>query len=139
MASYVSTVTDWEGFPLAIRACPLNADDPIWSSNPHLAFLEHQLAEVKDNGLPEKDYNDRLADFDHEVHQAFESGSGGQVIVVETFGGKRTYYACTESVDAATEILNGIVNKFPQHRLSPGTNADHSWKFYLQYRERFEW
>jgi len=139
MPSYVSTVTEWEGFPLAIRACPLDADDSIWASNPHLAYLEHELAEVRDNGLPEKNYNDQLADFDHEVHQAFESKSDGQVIVVETFGGKRTYYACARSVDAATDILDDLVNRYPQQRLSPGTKADHSWKFYRQYRDQFEW
>ena len=139
MASFVSTVTDWEGFPLAIRACPLAQDDSIWASNPHLAFLEHQLTDVRENGLPEKDYNDELVDFDHEVHQTFEGNSGGQVVVVETFGGKRTYYACAQSVDVATELLNGLVSRFPQHKLSPGTKADHAWKFYRQYRDQFGW
>ncbi len=102
-------------------------------------YLEHMLAEVRDDGLPTREYNNKLSEFDHELHQTLERDSNGQVIVVETFGGKRTYYGCVGSIDTATGVLDALTREHPQHELSFGTTADHSWKFYRQYRDRFEW
>lgn len=139
MPSYVVTKTEYEGFPLAIRACPLDSSDPLWDSNPHLAFLEHELSHVRSNGLPESDYNDGLDDFDHEVHQAFERDSIGLVMIVETFGGKRCYYALTRSIEEAESALKGLVDRYSEHKLTFGTKPDRSQSFYRRYRDDFKW
>ena len=139
MPNYVVTTTEYEGFPLAIRACPLESDDPIWELNPHLAFLEHELAQVRSNGLPEGEYNRGLDAFDHEVHQAFERDSIGLVMIVETFGGKRCYYACTRSIDDAVATLEDLAKRHAEHKLKIGTKPDRSHSFYRRYREDFKW
>jgi len=128
-----------EGFPLAMRVRP-HVDQPAENARfPHLAILTQKLTAVRDNGLPEPDYNETLADFDHAVHQTLEKGGDGLVLIIETFGGNRTYYACVADVDVQARWLNSLSAKFPEHELTASSKRDGAWRFYRRYREDFKW
>src|SRR5579872_4112198 len=92
-APWVSAMAEFEGLPLALRVRPA-ADFPANRTRyPRVALVSHALSQVTSNGLPEASYNDLLADFDQEVHTFIERGGDGLVVLVETFAGKRNYYA----------------------------------------------
>lgn len=125
-----------EGFPLHLRFPEKPDFNTLQKSFPKLLTVTHSLAKVKSSGVPEADYNDSLAEFDHELVTAFEPASGTTVLV-ETFGGRRNYYIYV-SADAPVEaIKQRFATKYPQHKLDWKLRDDAHWKFIRSYSEDY--
>ncbi|MTW13405.1 DUF695 domain-containing protein [Pseudoduganella eburnea] len=137
MLSYLTAQLKYEDMPLALRVRPYAEDDEIWQRLPHLVTLTHTLEEVLSDGMPMPDYNDTLLEFDGDVHDAVLAD--GEVFLVETFNGRRTYYACVSSTARAEEALQGLISRYATHDLQMGGKRNHAKKFYQRYRQDFKW
>ena len=83
---------EYEGLPLLLRR-PNHTD--VWNFKrvfSKLISIEHHLAEVLSNGLPESVYNESLADFDNHMCNLLHESDNGIALIIETFSGKRNYY-----------------------------------------------
>jgi len=127
-----------EGFPLLLRF-PDKPDFDILSRRyPKLLAVEHTLAKVKPSGLPEPDYNDSLADFDHDLVSAFEPSASGITVLVETFGGRRSYYIYVSADAPVEDVKRHLSTKYPQHQLHWSLQDDAGWKFIRRYSEEYK-
>ncbi|HSU69373.1 MAG TPA: DUF695 domain-containing protein, partial [Tepidisphaeraceae bacterium] len=116
-APWLTAMAEYEGLPLALRIRP-GADNPGNRSKfPRLVLVSHELDDASSNGLPAAQYNDSLADFDHAVHAAVERDGAGLLVLVETFSGKRNYYAYVADDGSAEQRIRELQTTFPQHKL----------------------
>lgn len=121
-----------EGFPLMLR-CPQDLPYHLQEELPTLVALTHHLDSVTDSGLPSPDYNESLADFDDAASRLFSSESEGAVVLIETFGGRRSYYAYASpetDVDAAVDCLT---QRYSGLRLDHSVRSDPDWGFIRGY------
>ena len=122
-----------EGFPLHLRFPEKPDFDSLQKKYPKLLVVTHTLSKVKPSGEPEADYNASLADFDHELVTALDSPSFGKTLLIETFGGRRTYYIYV-SPDTPVDVTKSrFSSKYPQHQLSWELSDDAGWKFIRRY------
>jgi hypothetical protein len=127
----------YEGLPLFLRYLE-NADvDSLRLRFPKLAVVSHQLAKVSPNGLPEADYNDSLFEFDESIRDMFRLSEHGIIVLIETFSGKRNYYAYADSKKNVTEIVASLEHAFPQENLSWTIHSDPEWGFVAKYSKEF--
>lgn len=125
----------YEGFPLLLRK-PAKID--YANLPPALLTIVQHLEKTKPNGLPEPDYNDTLADFDHEVIDYLPSMRCGSVVLVETFGHKRSYYCYCDATVSPEETKNHFQKRYPAFRLEVSKRPDPEAKFVRQYaKEHF--
>ena len=122
-----------------MRVRPTVDTPEIRTGYPHLAIVTHELAKVKSNGLPENDYNDSLAQFDFDLQAAVSGANEAIVILVETFSGKRIYYACVADMSSLQDCIEPIRASYPQHTITVTVREYHAWKFYNSYRQDFPW
>jgi hypothetical protein len=139
LAEWLGSTVEYEGFPLALRVRPRAGTVEHRASLSQLAAITHKLAQVRSNGLPESDYNDSLADLDHSIITSLESLGAGVTVIVETFAGKRTYYAYVISAEHADRALADVKHRFHEHDLSLEVRADARWGLYEKYRSLFPW
>ena len=99
-----------EGFPLMLRFPEKPDFDSLQEIYPNLLTITHILGQVQSNGLPEHAYNETLADFDHEIITAFDQSLLGLAVLIETFGGRRTYYLYVAS-DAPVDTVKTRITK----------------------------
>jgi hypothetical protein len=104
-----------------------------------VALVSHALSDVASNGLPEASYNDLLTEFDLDVHTFLERGGDGYVVLVETFSGKRNYYAYVADDARLKARVDELCAKYPQHSLSVRGGADAEWRIFNDYHRRFPW
>ena len=124
---------EYEGFPLLLRLPDGLKYDELKETYPQYISVTHILSSVTNDGLPEKHYNRSLFDFDERVMSALEENGAGITVLVETFGGKRTYYMYSK-VDFSTELLVTQLNKeFPEHIIEIDSKNDKEWSFIKQY------
>ena len=131
--------TQYDGFPIALRVRPAAGGPSIKESYPHLGVLSHTLARVRKDGMPEPAYNATLEEFDGAVHALLEKDTGGIIMIVETFGGERNYYACVRDEQAHQRWIEDVSRRFPEHDLSDTFKSHAAATFYRKYREDFEW
>lgn len=136
---FLVNVVEYEGYPLALRVRP-NAD----TAENRLAYsrllmLTHELAQVLPNGLPESGYNQSLAGFDQDVFQFFESEGDGIVAFVETFSGKRNYYAYVDVGATFRARAAELEAKYPQHKIRMSHRIETGWEMYQLYRKLYPW
>jgi hypothetical protein len=129
----------YEGFPLALRVRPAADSDKNRARFPQLVCITHQLASVRENGLPEAGYNRSLAGFDQDAIDLFEQRDEGLTVLIETFAGKRTYYAFALAAAPAEGRLLELKQRYPEHDLSLAASADPEWAFLARYKEDFPW
>ena len=101
--------------------------------------LTHTLAKVRPDGLPEPDYNETLAGLDLRIIQALEESRRGLTVIVETFGGRRNYYAYLRSPEDAQQVFASLEHCHPEHALSLSHKTDAEWTLFEHYRQRFPW
>lgn len=137
--AWLTTMTEHEGFPLALRVRP-SADTPE-NRNAFrlLGVVTHQMAEVRDNGLPATEYNESLEEFDLSLQDAVGEDNDGLVVLIETFAGKRTYYAYVQDSARLQQRIHRLSHTFPEHKLSIICKQDAEWRFYASYRNQFRW
>jgi hypothetical protein len=126
-----------EGLPLFLRYLE-NADvDSLKSRFPKLAVVRQQLVKVSPNGLPEAGYNESLFEFDESVQDLFRLSEHGIVVLVETFAGRRNYYAYVDAKKHVTEIVESLKCAFPQEQLSWTFHSDPAWEVIAKYSKDF--
>ena len=120
----------YEGFPLFLRRPQVVDYDRLPSV---LMVLKHHLAKTKPNGLPEDDYNQTLSAFDHDMIDFLPSLGKGRVVLVETFGHKRTYYAYSGDLADGEELKRFLLDRHPGVKIEVTVKADPSAKFIRRY------
>lgn len=125
-----------EGFPLALRVRIIDRDCTQEMS--HLGLLIHTLEQVREDGMPEPSYNLSLAELDASVHDLLP-GSQAKMMIVETFGGLRSYYACFREEQAHRDWVVSVQNAFPDDRFEGDFQPRRAWGFYSAYRTDFGW
>lgn len=136
---WLTTTLDCEGSPLALRVRP-DIDKPeISVPFPHLGIVSQRLDRVGETGMPEPSYNQQLPPFDAAVHESLELRGGGHVMLVETFQGKRYYYACVRDEDAMRNWADDLWAAHPGQDLDLEFNARKAWGFYRRYRGDSNW
>ncbi len=123
-----------EGFPLLLRFPKKPDFDTLQIQYPRLVIVTHQLEKVKPSGLPEADYNDSLEDMDQDIITSFPAGIA---VLVETFGGRRTYYIYTTASATVEEAKRKIATKYPKARLEWKASDDPNWRLIRGYSEDY--
>ena len=125
---------EYEGFPLHVR-WPSGLDyDALAAHFPKLVVLSHVFSFRRFDGSPEPTYNDTLETLDVAVTSSFKSDGLGQIVLVETFGGKRNYYFyVASSVDGAT-FCGALQRQFGGCNFEVTARDDASWTFIRKYR-----
>ena len=59
--------------------------------------------------------------------------------LVETFSGKRNYYACVADTSSFQDRIRPIRTSYPQHSITVAAREDRAWKLYDGYRQDFPW
>ena len=136
---WLTGMTRYEGFPLALRVRPDADGATNRAAFSQLGVVTHQLARVGDNGLPEAEYNESLEDFDLSLQAAMEGDAAGVVVLIETFAGKRNYYAYVNNCATFRSRIGALRQQFQQQQLSIECRADSAWRFYERYRNDFPW
>lgn len=86
--AWESVQRTFEGFPLYLRR-PAGLDfDAVSANFPVHLTITHELSFRRFDGAPESKYNRGLEEFDLSVTRYFAQTGDGQVVLVETFGGK---------------------------------------------------
>lgn len=137
--AWLTTMTEYEGMPLALRVRPAIDTAENRQAFPHLVVVEHELAEVKSNGLPANEYNRSLLQFDLDLQAAMAGNGAGIVFLVETFSGKRNYYGAVVDTDVFQPRLDPVRASYPQHALTLSVRTGAAWRFYDDYRKQFPW
>lgn len=131
--SWESLKRTYEGFPLYLRR-PKNLEfDALASRFPVLLVLTHVFSFRRFDGVPEPAYNNRLEEFDLDVVRYFSDSGDGQVVLVETFGGKRNYYFYVAAAVNHEAILSNLQRRFPGHNLEVESRSDPTWRFIRDY------
>jgi len=138
MRSWLTAEKTYEGFPLFLRR-PADLDaDSLRPSFPTLAIVTHEFTKRKPNGLPEPDYNETLAEMDHELVTAFDVDCMGVPALIETYGGKRHYYFYVAADADAASVISAVASRYPKERLSWSVRSDPKWGFIQSYaRDHF--
>jgi hypothetical protein len=127
MGSWLTIEKVHEGFPLLLRRQTHLDVDSLRLSFPTLVVVTHEFAKSNSNGLPDPDYNDGLAGLDQDLVAAF--GDMGVPVLVETFGGKRTYYFYVSADVDAPAVISSIAKRYPAEQVSWRVGSDPAWSF----------
>ena len=98
--AWLTTTETYQGLSLALWVRPAADTPENRTAFPHLGLVTHQLGKVKPNGLPDNDYNRSLFHFDLNLQSAIMGDREGIVFLVETYAGKRNYYACLSDLES---------------------------------------
>ena len=128
-----------EGFPIYFRRPDIRRVEfeSLRPRYPVLLTIEHQLAQVEANGLPEPDYNDSLEPLDSELISPFRDEVDGLVALVETFAGRRIYYIYLSVSFDADHFMDRICARFPRENLSWRRRDDPTWRLLNGYATDF--
>ena len=99
--------------------------------------LTHEFNLRRMDGAPEPAYNETLEDFDIATTRLFRESEQGQVVLVETYGGRRNYhFYVSQEVDIDT-VLGNWRRLHPGFRLEMTARPDPSWSFIKKYTEEY--
>ena len=129
-----------EGFPIYFRRPELtkNETENLKFRFPQLMVIEHKLAVVKNNGLPESEYNLSLLPLDDALLTPFRDEAEGITALVETFAGRRTYYVYVGIGFDMQSIQSRISRIFPDEIISWEIKDDANWKVFDGYTRDFK-
>ena len=122
-----------EGFPVLLRFPEKPDFDALQKKYPKLVVVKHHLEKVRASGLPEADYNDSLADFDQDLVTCFENNSSGITVLVETFGGRRIYYAYVIEDLKMEDVRQRFTEKYPALKLEWTQQDGKDWRLIRRY------
>ena len=130
--TWSTTEIQYEGFPLLLRK-PYYVN--VWEFKDKLTILlcvEHRLDKVSSDGLPEKQYNSTLSEFDHYMCSLFDESNEGIIFLIETYGGKRMYYYYTAPNFNIEPQIETVKQKFNVY-LESWSQDDFGWGFLKDY------
>jgi hypothetical protein len=134
---WVSLRREYEGFPLYLRY-PTSLDyDALQLKFSLRLVLTHTFSFRRFDGAPEPQYNDTLEELDLFLTRYFRASGRGQVVLVETFGGKRNYYFYLAEASDSEEFLAAVHERFPGQRVDGKCANDPEWKFIRRYRSEY--
>ncbi|MBK8205627.1 MAG: DUF695 domain-containing protein [Planctomycetes bacterium] len=122
-----------EGLPLLLRFPSRPDVESLKDAFPWLVNVTHRLASVTDRGLPEKNYNRTLEDFDVAIVGALKEMGQGLTVLVETFDCLRNYYCYTANEAAIDQFQQRITRDYPEHELEWFRKLDKNWNFFRRY------
>ena len=132
-----ATQLTYEGFPLYLRR-PVGLDfDALRSTLTVHLTLTHELNFRRLDGAPESAYNRGLEDFDASVTGYFSDTGQGQIVLVETYAGKRHYYFYVSPSVKVDSVLVDLRRRFPGYRLEVEARSDPGWDFIRRYTADF--
>ena|SRR5690349_6015982 len=130
---WLTTKIEHEGFPLYLRKPDYQDIFAHRDNLPNVLRVTQKLKAVKDNGLPESDYNMSLMDFDGQMCDLFKETEDGLIFLIETFGGERSYYYfISDSVDF-DKLIEKIKTTNGDVDLETHSYADSDWGFLKSY------
>jgi len=113
----VSLRREYRGFGLYLRY-PASLDVKTHQSKlPVRLAITHTFSFRRFDGAPEPRYNETLEEFDTYLTGFFRDSARGQIVLVETFGGKRNYYFYLADAADGEQLLNKLRARFPGHRV----------------------
>ena len=124
---------EYKGLPLLLRVPDGLKYDELKEIYPQFISVTHYLSKVKNNGLPDADYNESLFDFDEQLVGVLENTGAGITVLVETFGGERTYYMYSKSDFSSESLEKELHETFPEHQLEINSKTDKEWSFIKRY------
>jgi uncharacterized protein DUF695 len=131
--SWEALTRTYEGFPLFLRR-PIGLDFDLLSLKFKVRLvLTHTFNFSRFDGAPEPAYNDGLGAFDIFVSRYFEPTAEGQIVLIETFGGRRNYYFYVASSVDPQSVLADLRTRYPTTRLEIQIAGDPGWGFIRQY------
>ncbi len=136
---FLVNVVEYEGHPLALRVRPSADTAENRRAYSCLLLVTHELAQVLPNGLPESSYNQSLTGFDQDVFRFLESEGDGVVALVETFAGKRTYYAYVDVGATFKARVEELRAKYPEHVVNVSHRVEVGWETYQLYGKLYPW
>ncbi len=131
---WLITVRDHGGQKLGVRLRPSAAVADARKRYGYLLVVTQQLTSINTSGMPAADCNRSLASFDRELIDEIEIE--GRVVVVETYAGKRIYYAYVADELAAKRRAAQVLQAHAH--LSDAEfrgGADRDWVFYSRYTD----
>jgi hypothetical protein len=129
--------TEYEGFPLLLRAQGGLDYDLLQSQYPQLFIVTHTLDKVQSSGLPEIIYNQGLEEFDVAMVELFSKNKSGITVLVETFGGKRTYYMYVSNNADTEAAMKHIQDNYLEQKLDWEVKSDPQWRFIRKYAKDY--
>lgn len=128
----------YEGLPIYFRRLDIRPSEYIGLSSqyPVRVAITQYLRHVKDNGLPESEYNKSLFDFDAGIISLFHEQGVGITFLVETFAAKRTYYFYARSKYEDSQ-LRAFQERFPEENINWVIESDPSWTLPKMYAADF--
>jgi hypothetical protein len=134
---WATLTREYEGFPLYLRF-PRGLDyDSLQCRFPVRLVLTHVFNFRRFDGAPEPRYNETLEEFDLSLTRYFKASELGQIVLVETFGGKRHYYYYVATSVDTEAILRSLQARFPEQRIELQSKADPAWQFIRRYSNEF--
>ena len=120
------------GQEMAIRLQRVSEASDTKNRYKNLLVVTQHLPLVSSSGLPEADYNDRLLEFDCQLISEIEKG--GIVVLVETYAGKRIYYAYVADEAASKDRVSQVLADYGNSAVSDFRGGiDSEWRFYSRY------
>lgn len=137
--TWLTANTEHEGFPIYFRRPDVRIAEfeALRPKYPRLLVVTHMLAHVKENGLPEHDYNESLESLDASLTAVFKDESLGLIALIETFAGKRTYYTYLAPLFEVEGYIREIKIRFPREGLTYEVGNDPTWGLFNGYAADF--
>jgi hypothetical protein len=137
--TWLTANTEYEGFPIYFRRPDIKVAEVagLRQTYPRLLIVTHVLKQVKENGLPESDYNRSLESLDMCLTSPFDDEVKGLIALVETYGGKRTYYAYVALSFDANAFVREAKNHSPQEDITYKVDEDPAWRLFRGYAADF--
>ena len=127
----LDTISD--GFPLYLRKPEYENVWAYQNNFTELFCITHKLEKVKQNGLPEQEYNRSLSDFDHHLCELFNKNKQGIIVLIETYGGERNYWYYIKLNTEYISNIDLVKHKYPQQSIEIWSKKDTDWGFLKTY------
>ena len=88
---------------------------------------------MSSDGLPDKEYNEGLADFDDDIISFAENNNFGLIVLVETFSGNRSYYMYVIDDFSLSAFGDYIDKQYPDQQVKLDERRDKDASFIQRY------
>ena len=137
MVEWVTGESVFEGFPLVLRI-PLEVDwKTLELTCTELLTVTHTFANHQPNGQPVEEQDDGPAKLDLALQNAFLGIPNAEIVLVETYGGKRNSYFYISREVSVSDQIGPIQKEFSEYAIDHVQQPDPGWLFIEQYTAEF--